>query len=131
MITLEQARKLRTLIERMSADLTDDEAYTAPQLFPAWTLKQYTTGDRVQYNERLYKCLQAHTAQSDWTPDSPPSLWVRVDDPHEEFPEWRQPTGSTDAYSKGDKVTYNSKHYISDIDGNVWAPDVYGWSEVA
>lgn len=131
MITREQAKRLRSLIERMSADLTDDEAYTAPQLFPQWGLKQYTTGDRVQYNERLYKCLQNHTAQADWTPDTAVSLWVEVSDPSVEFPDWKQPTGAQDAYNKGDKVTYNGKHYISDVDGNVWAPDVYGWSEVA
>ena len=29
---------------------------------------------------------------------------------------------------KGDKVTYKEQHYISDVDNNVWAPDVYGWS---
>ena len=130
MITLEQARKLRDLIERMSADLTDEDAYTAPQLFPAWTLKQYTTGDRVQYLDKLYKCLQAHTAQSDWTPDVAVSLWVEVTDPAVEFPEWKQPTGAQDAYMKGDKVSHNSKHWVSDYDANVWEPGVYGWSEV-
>lgn len=130
MITREQARKLRTLIERMSADLTDAEAYTAPQLFPQWTLKQYTTGDRVQYQDKLYKCIQSHTAQSDWTPDVAVSLWVEVSDPSVEFPDWKQPTGSTDAYAKGDKVSHNSKHWVSDYDNNVWEPGVYGWSEV-
>ena len=130
MITREQARKLRTLIERMSADLTDSEAYTAPQLFPQWTLKQYTTGDRVQYQDKLYKCIQSHTAQSDWTPDVAVSLWVGVADPAIEFPEWKQPTGAQDAYSKGDKVSHSSKHWVSDYDANVWEPGVYGWSEV-
>ena len=47
-----------------------------------------------------------------------------------EFPEWRQPTGAHDAYSKGDKVSHNGKHWVSDVDGNVWEPGVYGWSEV-
>ena len=131
MITREQAKRLRSLIERMSADLTDSEAYTAPQLFPQWTLKPYETGDRVQYQERLYKCIQAHTAQSDWTPDTAVSLWVEVSDPAIEFPEWKQPVGATDAYSKGDRVSYQDKHWVSDVDGNVWSPDVYGWSEVA
>lgn len=130
MITLEQARKLRTLIERMSADLTDEDAYTAPQLFPMWTLKQYTTGDRVQYADKLYKCIQAHTAQSDWSPDVAVSLWVEVADPSVEYPDWVQPTGAQDAYQKGDKVSHNSKHWVSDYDSNVWEPGVYGWSEV-
>lgn len=130
MITREQAKRLRSLIERMSADLTDDEAYTAPQLFPQWGLKQYTTGDRVQYQERLYKCLQSHTAQADWTPDVAVSLWVQVSDPAIEYPDWVQPTGAQDAYNKGDKVSHSARHWISDVDANVWEPGVFGWSEV-
>lgn len=129
MITREKAIALRKLIEKLSADLSDSEAYTAPELFPMWTLKDYQQGDRVQYQGILYKCLQAHTAQSDWTPDKAVSLWVRVDDPAIEFPEWRQPTGAHDAYNKGDKVSHNGKHWVSDVDGNVWEPPTM-WSEV-
>ena len=44
--------------------------------------------------------------------------------------EWKQPTGAQDAYSKGDKVSHSSKHWVSDYDANVWEPGVYGWSEV-
>ena len=45
-------------------------------------------------------------------------------------PEWEQPD-STNPYAKGDKVTHNGKTWVSDIDGNVWEPGVYGWTEVA
>ena len=131
MITIEQAKALRKLIERMSADLTDSEAYTAPQLFPLWKLTTYAIGDRVQYNERLYKCIQSHTAQSDWTPDVAVSLWVEVSDPSVEYPDWKQPTGAQDAYQKGDKVSYDNRHWISTVDNNVWMPTVFGWDEVA
>lgn len=129
MITREKALALRKLIEKLSADLPDEEAYEAPELFPMWTLKDYAQGDRVQYKGLLYKCLQAHTAQADWTPDVAVSLWVRVDDPSIEYPDWRQPTGSHDAYAKGDKVSHNGKHWQSDVDGNVWEPPTM-WSEV-
>lgn len=132
MISREKAIALRKLIEKLSADLPDSEAYTAPELFPMWTIKDYQTGDRVQYQGLLYKCLQSHTAQSDWTPDTAVSLWVRVDDPSIEFPEWRQPTGAHDAYAKGAKVSWpkDERNWVSDVDGNVWEPGVYGWSEV-
>lgn len=129
MISREKAIALRKLIEKLSAELSDEEAYDAPELFPMWTLKDYQTGDRVQYQSTLYKCLQAHTAQADWTPDTAVSLWVRVDDPSIEFPEWRQPQGSHDAYAKGAKVSHNEKHWISDVDANIWEPGVYGWTE--
>lgn len=48
----------------------------------------------------------------------------------EEWPAWVQPTGAHDAYSAGDQVTYNGRHYVSAINGNVWSPDAYpaGWT---
>lgn len=129
MITREKAHALRKLIERLSAELSDEEAYDAPELFPMWTLKDYSVGDRVQYGGNLYKCIQAHTAQPDWTPDAAVSLWVRVDDPSIEWPEWHQPQGAHDAYAKGAKVSHNDKHWISDVGANIWEPGVYGWTE--
>lgn len=133
MITIEKAKALRKKIESMSAELTDADAIDVPELFPKFdgNAHLYAVGDRVRYGDLLYKCLQAHTAQSDWTPDVAVSLWVRVDDPSEEYPEWRQPTGAQDAYQKGDKVSYEGKHYISTVDNNVWSPTTYGWEEVA
>lgn len=131
MITREKARLLRKLIERMSAELPDSDAYDAAELFPVWALKDYAVGDRVQYEGNLYKCIQAHTAQSDWTPDTAVSLWVRVDDPSIEWPEWIQPVGAQDAYAKGSKVSWpkDERRWISDVDSNVWEPGVYGWAE--
>lgn len=50
----------------------------------------------------------------------------------EEYPEYKQPLGSHDAYKIGDKVTFNGKRYVSLIDNNVWTPTAYpqGWEEV-
>lgn len=131
MTYVEQALKLRPIIIEASKSLPDDEAYSAPQLFPMWdgNGKAYAVSDRVQYKEVLYKCVQAHTSQEDWTPDAAISLWVAVPDPAIEWPEWKQPAGAHDAYMKGDKVTYEDKHWISDIDNNVYVPGVYGWNE--
>lgn len=67
------------------------------ELFPTWVVgKAYAVSDRAQYNGTLYKYIQAHTLQTDWTPDATPALWavVRID----EYPEWVQPAGAHDAY---------------------------------
>ena len=85
--------------------------------------------DIVRYEGELYKCEQSHTSQPDWTPDIAHSLWTRIDDPGEEWPEWRQPSGSTDYYRLGAKVSHNGKHWISTEEYNVWEPGVYGWDE--
>lgn len=128
---VERARELRPIIEAAAqAGLDDDTAITAVELFPAWKIGEaYAVGARINYGGLLYKCAQAHTSQADWTPDATPALWVRVDDPGEEWPEWRQPAGAHDAYEKGYKVSHNEKHWISDVDGNVWEPGVYGWTQ--
>ena len=112
---------------RLTAD--DNTALTGMELYPVWSVGiAVSVGDRYQYNGKLYKCIQPHTTQADWTPDITPALWVKVS--LDEWPEWVQPTGSHDAYAKGDKVTHNSKKWTSDVDANTWEPGVYGWTEV-
>lgn len=122
------AVKKANLIQTAIAYLPDEEAETVTALFPDWeTDKAYAVGDRVKYDGLLYRCVQAHTSQADWTPDAVPALWVRTST--EEWPEWIQPTGAHDAYNQGDKVSHNENHWISDIDANVYEPGVYGWTE--
>lgn len=125
-MTRAKAKQLRQLIEQLAVTLDDETALTGVELFPAWVSgKAYAVNDRTQYNGTLYKCVQAHTSQADWAPDATPALWVVVS--IDEYPEWVQPTGAHDAYNTGDKVSYNGKHYVCTIDGNAYAPDVYGW----
>lgn len=135
MITKERAYQLRALIEQAAASLSDEVALTGVELFPHWNGGEieYKVDERVSYNGILFKCLQAHTSQTAWTPTDAPSLWAKVLIPDPEvIPDWEQPD-STNAYMKGDKVRYNGKIYESLIDNNVWSPDAYpaGWSEVA
>lgn len=129
MITREHAHKLRELIEQVTVNLNDEDALEGVELFPAWQADvSYVLGNRIKYENILYKCVQAHTSQSDWTPDITPALWTRVS--IEDWPEWVQPTGAQDAYMIGDKVSHNEKHWTSTADNNVWEPGVYGWEEV-
>ena len=126
----ERARALRPYIEKASISLTDEDALQAVELFPQWvTGHAYVVDERLQYNGVLYRVVQAHTSQADWTPDITPALFVVVS--LDEWPEFVQPTGAHDAYNKGDKVTFEGKHYISLIDGNVYSPTAYpaGWQE--
>ena len=111
---------------------TDEIALTFPMIYPAWRPGiDYKAGKRVRYLGTLYKILQDHTSQADWTPEAAPSLFAKVLIPDPEtILEWERPD-STNPYAKGDKVTHNGKTWTSDIDGNVWEPGVYGWSEVS
>ena len=132
MITRTRAYKLRELIVKASASLEDSDALDGIELFDAWAVGvEYAVDDRIRYNEKLYKCLQSHTSQTEWTPVDAPSLWAQVLIPDPEvIPEWIQPE-SNNPYMKGDKVKHNEKTWICDIDNNVWEPGTYGWTEVA
>lgn len=99
-------------------------------LFAPWEPGvKYEVGNLRKYNARLYRCIQSHVSQADWTPDVAVSEWVKAADPTEEWPEWSQPVGAADAYSEGDKVSHNGKRWISKVSANVWEPGVYGWTE--
>ena len=125
---LEAAKVIRAAMDAAAAALTDDEALKAAALYPAWSAQDtYDAGERVRFDGTLYKCLQPHAAQPDWTPTAAPSLWAKVlvSDTGEPLP-WEQPE-STNPYMKGDKVTHAGKTWVSTIDNNVWEPGVYGW----
>lgn len=129
-MTYEKAMQLRQLIEELVVNLTDEEALTGIELFPHWEVGvNYKVNDRISYNDKLYKVVQAHTSQADWTPAATPALFIEMFLP-DTIPVWHQSTGAHDVYQKDDKVFYptaNDSIYISLIDNNVWAPDVYGW----
>lgn len=117
-------------IKTMRDNASDETALASVEVFPAWvTGKAYAVGDRIRNEDKLYRCVQAHTSQDGWEPDQTPALWVQIS--VEEYPEWIQPQGAHDAYAKYDKVTHGDKRWISDMDANIYEPGVYGWSEVS
>ena len=90
-------------------------------------------GDVYAYTDKnLYRCVQAHTTQSDWTPNITPALWVKFYEPEAGPQPWVQPTGAHDAYNIGDQVTYVGHLWESLINANVWSPTVYpaGWLDL-
>lgn len=86
----------------------------------------YATGNIVSHGYVLYRCVQPHTSQPNWTPDTAVSLWAKLLTSDEPQP-WEQPD-STNPYMKGDRVTHNGHTWTSDVDNNVWEPGVYGWT---
>lgn len=101
-----------------------------PSLFPVWD-ENWTgkAGTILQDEGGLYRSIHDVGAGQNTKPSETPSMWTRIGDPTEEWPEWIQPLGAHDAYSTGAKVSHNGKHWTSDVDSNVWEPGVYGWTE--
>ena len=130
-ITRGQAQQLRNLLVKQADTLSDEEILNVPCFVEKWKAGiSYVTGKRVKYNDVIYKVLQDHTSQEDWTPENAPSLFAKVLIPDENvIPEWEQPD-STNPYMTGDKVTHSGETWVSNVDNNVWQPGVYGWDKV-
>lgn len=134
-----EAIRFRNHLNIVINSLDDTVAIEVPDLFMPWNgngVHYYGLDDpngnsqsKVRYNDTLYKCITTHISQEAWNPVDAASLWARMDNPAEEWPEWIQPIGSQDAYANGAKVSHNNKHWVSNVDNNVWEPGVYGWSE--
>lgn len=131
---IERARALRPLIVKAAESLDDTDALDGVELFERWHPgMELVVNQRINHEEKLYRVVQAHTAQEGWEPDKTPALFTEVAKPGE-IPVWKQPTGAQDAYMQGDKVHHPDKNgpvYVSTVDNNVWEPGVYGWEIVA
>lgn len=126
---------MRALIEKAAQSLDDADALEGKLLYPLWSGDgiQYTVGEKVRYDDVLYKVLQSHKSQPVWTPVSATGLFAKVLIPDPEvIPDWEQPD-STNPYMKGDKVRYNGQVYESVIDNNIWSPADYpaGWTLIS
>lgn len=134
MSVVERAKMLRGTMEELATNLDDNAATENIELFPTWNGSgtQYIVNQRLRYNGVLFRVLQAHTSQPDWTPENAASLFARVLPGQDgvSIGEWEQPD-STNPYMIGDKVVFNGKIYESTIDNNVWSPAAYpaGWKE--
>ena len=131
MITRAEAKAFINAVVKLRGLATDEQALAATAVYPQWKeAVEYALGDRVLYDDVLYKVITAHTSQADWTPDVAASLFAKVLTPDVNvIPEWEQPD-STNPYMIGDKITHNGKTWVSIVDNNVWEPGVYGWEEV-
>lgn len=119
-----------------AANLEDDKAMEVADLYPEWQYpKAYAVDEMFKYgvNEegetQLYKVVQAHTSQADWTPDTQAALYKKVGYTESGTAIWTQPLGATDAYHTGDIVSHKDELWISTVDNNVWEPGVYGWEK--
>lgn len=113
----------------------DEDALQNQSAYPLWEADIYVSvGEKRQdldvNNElKLFKCVQAHTTQSDWRPKDTPALWVEVA-PDGVIPIWVQPQGAHDAYQIDDLVHFPTESdpvYRNTVASNVYAPNVYGW----
>lgn len=133
----EQVEYQKTLALKMIATtLTDEQALQVSLLFDEFNGRgvSYKIGDRILYEGVLYKVINEHVSQEEWTPINAPSLFAKVinESIDNSIPDWTRPD-STNSYSIGNKVIFNGAVYESVIDNNVWSPTEYpsGWKNIS
>ena len=120
----EMLSAVKTMLSSSIEDLTDEEALEIAALYPTWISKmgeEVAVGERLWYNEKLWKVIQPHIVQESWTPDTAVSLYVEVS--IEEWPEIPEVITAENAFMAGDKGTWKGQRYICKMDNCVWNPD--------
>lgn len=134
MTLIEQARQLRKQWQQLLQANDDTTIIDCEDLVDNWQIDNaYTVNDICRYEGQVYRCVQAHTSQTDWQPSQTPALWAIKHTKNKDNPKpFVQPTGAHDAYMKDEVVLYNDRVYISIVDNNVYSPDAYaqGWNLV-
>jgi len=81
--------------------------------YPVWESGVgYGVGFRVQYDGRLFRALQAHTAQAGWEPVNAPSLWTEVCESHSGTLEDAIPYSGNMALEKGKYYVQDERFYL-------------------
>lgn len=133
---LQAAEQLRRALQMFAQTLTDEEAMEVAAVYPTYEVgKAYKAGEMITYDvnavgdPQLYRVVQDHTSQADWSPFSTPALYTPIGLDQKGYPIWSRPTGAHDAYNVDDIVDYNGTLYKSLINGNAYSPDEYpaGW----
>lgn len=147
MSLIDQAKEFRKEVEAtkratgkliLKSDISKEELQDLMSVYPAFEVGvSLKVGDIVRYQNKLYEVVQAHTTQSDWTPEKVPALFkifeVKKDSAgNEVVAEFKHPTGAHDSYKKGDKVQFKGAIYESLIDNNAYSPEEYaqGWKKI-
>lgn len=103
------ARKIRPIVERAMQSIDGNDALSAKALYPVWAVgAEYTVGFKVQYADKLWKCLTAHTAIDTWQPSTATaSIWTEICETH-------SGTEADPIPYNGNMVLENGKYYVQD-----------------
>ena len=126
MISRQEARKLRAMIEKAAASLSDADASMSAKLFPK--LKQdgslVEAGTRINWNGKVKKNGAALWDREENDPDHAPTLWADLDyrDGIRVIPET---IATITQFSEGELGWWGDVLYRSKVNGNVYTPAQY------
>lgn len=107
-LTVDEVTEMLIAAQINTLAVDDSTALRMAEFYPDWADgTAYTAGYKVQRGGRLWRCLQAHTAQTGWEPENAAALWEEICESH---------AGTADdpiPYS-GNMALESGKHYIQD-----------------
>lgn len=134
--TLEFKKAVQMFLATLNAETQTAEIMEVASVFPKYKVgvkykvrEVFRHGENSVGDAQLYQVLIEHTSAEEWPPELSTGLYKPIGVTSDGYPEWVQPLGATDAYNKGDIVSYKGELYECIVDANVWAPDVYGWQK--
>ncbi len=135
-MTRTTAMHYRAAIEAAAKVQNDEAAAQSIWMYPEFTAGMTICGgDRVRYQDNLYRCIAPEGTpvqlSPDWTPIHAPSLFAKLLPGQDDLPigAWEQPN-STNPYRMGERVMHHGVLWVSVTDANVWEPGVYGWERL-
>ena len=116
-LTMEEV-VLLTISKTINAiDIEDDIALRMVEFYPEWSAGQaYTVGYKAQRGGKLWRCLQAHTAQTGWEPENAASLWTEICESHDGTKYDPIPYNGNMALQSGKYYTQNNILYLCNRD---------------
>lgn len=110
----EKALKIIDAIKRLRDTLSDEMALEYAVLYTDWKVgKEFIVGERVEFEDRLYKVITAHTAQETWAPNLTPALFEPIDIINEG-------TLSNPIIAAAGMTYFKDKYYLDETDGKVY-----------
>ena len=110
----EKAYAILDAIKRLRETLTDEVALDYIAIYTDWVVgKELNAGERVEYEGKLYRVVQAHTAQADWTPNLLPSLFEPIDIINEG-------TLANPIIAAVGMTYFKDKYYLDETDGKIY-----------
>lgn len=100
-----------------SLAVDDNNALRMRSFYPKWASgESYSVGHKVQYGGKLWRVLQAHTAQVGWEPVNAASLWEQINETHDGTIDDAIPYDGNMALVNGLYYTQNDVIYLCNRD---------------
>lgn len=107
-LTMEEVTGMLLAAQINTLRVDDQTALRMLAFYPEWEAAEaYSAGYKLQCGGRLWRCVQAHTAQEGWEPENAPALWEEICESHDG-------TAADPIPYSGNMALESGKHYTQD-----------------